>query len=368
MRVLVAPDSFGGTLSSREVADAVASGWRRARPGDEVAVLPLADGGEGLLDVVAGEGDRWHTAEVAGPLSTPVEARFLLTPDGVAVVESATACGLSLLAEGRGDPLRTTTFGVGQLLTAAREAGAVAVAVGTGGSATVDGGAGALLALGFELTRADGNGVKVGGGELRDVAAARPRWVDPAWRDVEVEVWCDVRTPLLEAVRVFGPQKGAGEEDVDRLEVALGRWAEVAERDLAPAAGVGEAPVRPRHRRGTGAAGGLAFGLLVGLGARLVDGAPRVAARVGLDEALRGADLVVTGEGRLDRTSLEGKVVGYVASRAAERHLPVVAVVGRSEGPAGSLTDVEAAARDESPEPASAEAVAEAAERLAGRV
>lgn len=368
MRVLVAPDSFGGTLSSREVAEAVASGWRRSRPGDELTILPLADGGEGLLDVVASEGDRWHTAEVAGPLGTPVEARFLLKADGLAVVESATACGLALLGEGPGDPLRTTTYGVGQLLTAARKAGAGAVVVGTGGSATVDGGAGALLALGFQITRADGNGVKVGGGELRDVAAARPRWVDPAWRDVEVEVWCDVRTPLLEAVRLYGPQKGAGGGDLERLEVALTRWAEVAERDLAPPAGVGQAPGRPRDRRGTGAAGGLAFGLLVGLGARLVDGARRVAAQVGLDDALEAADLVVTGEGRLDRTSLEGKVVGYVAGRAADRHLPVLAVVGRSDGPVGSLTDLEAAVRDDAPDPASAGAVAEAAERLAGRV
>lgn len=359
MRVVVAPDSFGGTLSAGEVAEAIAAGWRQERPGDELVVLPLSDGGEGLLEVVAAGTDRWETVEVAGPQATPVQARFLLRPDASAVVEAAEACGLHLVDADRRNPVITTTYGVGQLLEAARQAGARHVAVGVGGSATVDGGAGALLALGFRLRRRNGHGLKVGGGELVDVSDAAPQWVDPAWGDIDVEVWADVRTPLEQAAATYGPQKGADAQGVAFLERGLRRWAEVATRDLGPDCPDPAAP----H---TGAAGGLAFGLAAGVGARLVDGAAAVAAAVGLGAALDGAAAVVTGEGRLDATSHEGKVVGHVARQAEAAGIPALAVVGRREDGGGGLADVEQASPG-GPGEDPARDVAAAAARIAAR-
>lgn len=326
MNVVVAPDSFKGTLSALEAAVAIAEGWSSVRPRDRVRRLPLSDGGDGLLEVLAGRdaGARLRDAEVVGPAARPVEAAWLLRADGVAVIESARACGLALVEGSERDPLTTTTWGVGELLEEARRAGATRVLVGVGGSATVDGGAGALCGLGFRLRVADGSGLKIGGGELHRVAEAAPAWVAEEWSDIDVEVLCDVRTTLLDAPRLFGPQKGADEEAITRLEEGLARWAQVAERDLTDR--------RLRDVPGSGAAGGLSFGLAAGLDARLEPGAERVAEEVGFAEALREADLVVTGEGGLDATSYEGKVVGQVLERAGTAGVPVAAVVGR-EGP-----------------------------------
>lgn len=360
MRVVIAPDSFGGHLRAGEVAAAIADGWRTGRPEDDLVLLPLSDGGEGLLDVLARDGDRFQTVEVAGPLATPVEARFLVRADGSAVIEAAEACGLHLLGPELRDPVRTTTYGVGQLLEAARHTGARRLVVGVGGSSTVDGGAGALLALGFRLRRANGHGLKVGGGELIEVSSAEPTWVDPAWRSIEVEVWADVRTPLLDAAAVYAPQKGADADAVGLLERALERWVGVVTRDL------GQDAVPDAGDRYTGAAGGLAYGLAAGLGARLVAGAAAIGDDLGFEAALAGASLVVTGEGRLDATSREGKVVGYVAEVAAGAGIPAVAVAGVHDGDAG-LADVEEASPGGPGEDPAAD-VAAAARRLAGRV
>jgi glycerate kinase len=320
MRVVVAPDSMGGMLSAPDVADAVARGWASVRAEDEVATRPMSDGGEGLLEAVHRDADRVVEVEVAGPLGHPVGAWLSLRDDGTAVVESARACGLALLPPDRRDPWRTTTYGVGQLLEAARTAGARRVLVGLGGSATVEGGAGALTALGLRLRVADGSGLKVGAADLPRVAAIEPGWRDPAWGDVEVVLLADVRTTLADAATRFAPQKGATPEDVPALARGLARWAEVVAADLG-SAGLDEQP-------GTGAAGGLGYGLAAALGGRLVDGAATVADLVGLDDALAEADVVLTGEGRLDATSFEGKVVGEVCARAGERGLRAGAVVG----------------------------------------
>lgn len=359
MRVVVAPDGFGGVLTAREAAEAIAAGWRHARPGDELTLRPLADGGEGLLDVVARPQDTWLDVEVAGPHGHPVTTQLLLRDDGTAVVESARACGLDLVPTSHRNPMPATTYGVGQLVAHACQAGASRVVVGLGGSATVDGGTGALNGLGFRLRVADGSGLKVGAADLHRVRRVESTWVANL-RGVAVELLADVDVSLAEAARLFGPQKGASPEQVDQLDEALGIWADVAERDLADGR-------RLREEPGAGAAGGLGFGLAAGLSAPLVPGAAAVAELVGLPDALRRADVVVTGEGRLDRTSSRGKVVGHLLRRTSELGVPLYGVVGVAEpGAETGLAGLEAASPgDRGPGDDPAADVAAAAARVA---
>jgi glycerate 2-kinase len=361
VKVVIAPDGFGGTLRAREAADAIAEGWRLARPEDEVVAVPLSDGGEGLLDTIAVDEDTWSRVEVVGPHGHPVDAALLLRADGSAVVETAQACGLALLPPERRTPMPATTYGVGELLDAAREAGARRILVGLGGSATVDGGAGALTGLGFRLRVADGSGLKIGGGELHRVRHVEQGWVAD-WSGIEIVLLADVTTTLGAAARLFGPQKGASGDEVAELARGLEVWAEVAERDLAGSGRYREVP-------GSGAAGGLGFGLACALGARFVPGAAVVAELQGLPEELEDADVVVTGEGRLDATSGEGKVVGHVVHLAAETGVRALAVGGSVDDTAGGLPALElveaAAPAGAGPNPAAE--VTAAARRLAGR-
>lgn len=359
MRVLIAPDGFKGTLTARQAATAIAEGWAAARPGDVLTLLPLADGGDGLCDVLADGDSTWIASEVVGPLGRPVEAAALLRSDGTAVLESAAACGLHLVPEAERSPMWTTTFGVGQLLRAVVDVGATQVLVGLGGSATVDAGLGALTGLGYRLRVADGSGLKVGGGEVHRLDRIERGWA-PDLGAIEIELLADVTTTLADAARVFGPQKGASDAQVQQLTAALHHAADVVERDLCD----GE---RLRDQAGTGAAGGLGFALAAALGARFVPGAERVAGLVGLPAALGRADLVVTGEGQLDATSLAGKVVGHVRSAAAQLELPVVVVAGRVSGELPShVSDVEAASPS-GPGPDPATELARGAQRLAAR-
>ncbi|HEX9887959.1 MAG TPA: glycerate kinase [Nitriliruptorales bacterium] len=361
MRVVVAPDSFGGSLTAHQAAAAIVEGWQRARPGDEVVSVPLSDGGEGLIDVVRAVLDGpTHELEVAGPHGKPVRARWLQV-ERTAYVESAEAAGLNRLPADERGPLRTTTYGVGQVLEAVRAAGAQRVVVGLGGSATVDAGAGALTALGLRLLGAGGNGLKVGGGNLHYLEAIDRGWLSGTWGDIEVVCWADVRTPLLEAAQRFGPQKGATPEDVGILRRGIERFSAVIERDLDVDPSLREAP-------GTGAAGGLGYGLAAVLGASIVDGAAAVLDAVGFQHHLGGADLVVTGEGGLDRTSLDGKVVGRVVDEARRARVAVAAVAGRlAEDVAEDVgVDVEEASPG-GPGDDPATDVADAAARLAGR-
>jgi glycerate 2-kinase len=357
VRVLIAPDDFKGTLSAERAAGAIAAGWRRRRPDDELVVLPLSDGGDGLLEVVRREGDRIVEVEVAGPHSHPRWARLLLGSDGTAVVESALACGLRLVPGDRRNPMPATTWGVGQLIDAAREAGARRVLVGLGGSASIDGGTGALSGLGFRLRIEDGSGLKVGAHDLGRVRDAGRDWVAD-FAGVEVVLLADTDARLDEAAGLYGPQKGATPEQVDALGQALRTWADVAERDLA-------AGRRVREQAGSGAAGGLGFGLAAGLGARLESGAAAVGRRVGLEDEVVAADLVVTGEGRLDATSSRGKVIGHLTALAAAHGRPLAAVVGAAEAAAaGDLAAVvEASPTGSGPDPEGE--VVEAATRLA---
>jgi glycerate kinase len=340
VKVVIAPDKFAGTLSAAQAATAMAQGWRRARPDDTVLEVPLADGGEGTLDVVeaAVPGSGRVEAEVADARGTAADAAWLRLPDGRALVESAQACGLQRLAKDQRDPLATTTYGVGQLLASAAADGASEILVGLGGSATVDGGAGMATALGHRLLRADGNGVKIGASWVRDLV----RIVPGPGLGVPVLAAVDVDAPLLGphgAAAVFGPQKGARPQDVPALEAALEALADAAERAL---------PGGPwRDLPGAGAAGGLGFGLAAFCGAGLVSGAGLIAELVGLEAALDGADIVLTGEGSLDAQTAAGKVPAHVLAAARERGVPVLAIAGVIADGAG---DAYAEALDLGPE------------------
>ncbi len=325
MRAVCAPNAFKGALGAREAAAAMAAGVRDA--GGSAVEVPVADGGDGTLDVLlaASPGSRVETVEVRGPLGTPVEARLGWLADGSAVVEMAEAAGLRLLDANRLDPLRASTFGAGELIRAALDGGARRIVVGVGGSATTDGGAGLAVALGARLLDASGAELALGGGALPHLARVDRSGLDPRLPDCAIEVAVDVRNPLLGprgAAAVFGPQKGATPEQVALLERGLERWVAVLVADPLVA-----------ERPGMGAAGGTAFGLAAVCGAALRPGAPLICDLVGLDAALPGADLVLTGEGRLDSSTAEGKAPAEVARRAAAAGIPCVALAGSVEPP-----------------------------------
>jgi len=331
-RVVLAPDSFKGSLAAAQVAAALARGWRSVRPGDVVVEAPLADGGEGTLDAFerAVPGAVRHPVTVTGPDGRPVGASWLALPDGTAVVELACASGLTLL--GAPAPLDAHTRGVGEVVRAALAAGPRRLVVALGGSASSDGGAGLLRALGARVLDDDGAEVPDGGRGIARVASVDLAGL-PALPPGGVDVLCDVTSPLLGrsgAAAVFGPQKGATPDDVRLLDDALGRWVDALE-----VAGV--VPRGTSSAAGAGAAGGTAFGLLA-WGARLVPGAAAVADAVGLDALLADADLVVTGEGRLDAQSATGKAPAEVARRAARAGARLALVVGEAEpGAAAAL-------------------------------
>jgi len=320
MRVLIAPDGFGGTLTPAAAAAAIADGWARAAPADALDLAPLSDGGPGLLEVlsVALPDAVLVAVTVEDPLARPVAAAFLL--DGrTAYVEAAAACGLHLITLDERDPTISTTYGVGQLVRAALDAGATRVVVGLGGSGTNDGGAGLLAAVGVVGTGAAGERLAPGGLALRGVARLEG-W--PDLTGVELVAATDVDAPLLGlhgASAVFGPQKGATREQVALLDGALTRWADVLEAHCGRAV---------RDLPGAGAAGGLGAALLA-LGARREPGLTLVRQLVGLEPKIARADLVLTGEGTFDATSLTGKVVSGVAALAAEHAVPCVVLAGQ---------------------------------------
>lgn len=302
MRVLIAPDCYGDSLSAVDAAEAIAAGWRTARPDDALTLAPQSDGGPGFVDVLASRLGEIRTCTVAGPLDADVDADWVwdAADPPTAYIECAQACGLALLG-GRPTPqtaLAAQTRGVGQMIDAALDAGAARIVVGLGGSATTDGGRGMVDALG-------------------GLATARERLAG-----IEVIVATDVEHPLLGsmgAAHVFGPQKGADADTVDRLERRLTEWAD----ELDDAAGR-----RVCDMTGAGAAGGLGAALLA-LGARRESGAAVIAAHTHLADDLAGADLVITGEGRFDNQSLHGKVISALADGAAGRGTPVLVLAGQ---------------------------------------
>ena len=319
LQVVIAPDSFKGSMDAAAAAEAIGSGWRAARPLDEVLLLPQADGGEGTLDAIATAvpGSRLRdTGPVSGPDGRPVEGHWLQLPDGTAVVELALSSGLPLMS--RPDPLGASTRGMGEVIAAALDDGATALAIGLGGSASTDGGSGALRALGLELFDADDRPLPDGGGALSRLARVdvsrmrRP----PAGG---VRLLSDVTTPLLGAAGaavIFGPQKGASAAQIDELDAGLARWAALLERALV----MTDSPSQPERARGmtdvpgAGAAGGTGYGFLAAWGGAIEAGAAAIAELTGFAAAAASADVIITGEGRFDQTSTSGKVVGHALS------------------------------------------------------
>lgn len=343
MRVLVAPQEFKGSLTAREAAVAIAAGVRDAVPGAVVDLLPMSDGGAGLVDAMLAAlgGDRVVT-RVRDPLVRPIDAAWaVLAPGDTAAIEMAAASGLVLLTADERDPLVATTFGTGELIRAALDRGCRRIIVGVGGSATVDGGAGAMQALGAQLLDAEGRELPPGGGPLVRLDRIDGANRDPRLTAAEIIVACDVTNTLCGphgASVVFGPQKGAPAATVEALDAALRRFAEVVRRDLG---------VDVLNVAGGGAAGGLAAGLMAFARARIAPGFGVVATAVGLEGKIAATDMVVTGEGRLDVQTAFGKTAAGVAEMARAYGKPVAVVAGSIEpGYAGTdaFDAVEAAA------------------------
>lgn len=316
--MVIAPDSFKGSLSARDAAAAIAVGWRSVRPSDKIVCIPLADGGEGTLDAVetATAGSvRRSAGLVTGPDGRPTPGEWLELPDGTAVVELAQSSGLPLMREL--DAMAATTRGLGEVIRSALKGGATSLIIGLGGSASTDGGAGALAALGLALLDERGDRVRDGGRGLADlVSIDRSGLVPPPAGGVTLLT--DVTAALTGpagAAAVFGPQKGASRDQVILLDHALAHFAEM----------VGGDPAQP----GAGAAGGTAFGFAAVWGARILPGADALAALTGLGAVIAGAHVLLTGEGRFDRQSLGGKLVGQLLGTARRAGVPIGVIAGQ---------------------------------------
>ncbi|MDE1528802.1 glycerate kinase [Pseudomonas carnis] len=324
MKIVIAPDSFKDSLSAAGVAQAIAVGWAEVWPDAHVLQCPMADGGEGTVDaVLAACKGQLRRQTVRGPLGDSVEARWgWLADSHTAMIEMAEASGLQLVAPGQRDACSSTTYGTGELIRAALDAGAQRIILAIGGSATNDGGAGAMQALGVQLLDSERQPLSAGGLALARLAHISLEQLDPRLAQVRFEIAADVNNPLCGphgASSIFGPQKGASPEQVAHLDAALEHFADHCAQVL---------PKDVRDEPGSGAAGGLGFAAKAFLAAQFRPGVEVVAELVGLDEAVRGADLVITGEGRFDAQTLRGKTPFGVA-RIARRHgVPVVVIAG----------------------------------------
>jgi glycerate kinase len=333
VKVIVAPNEFKGSLTAPQAAAAIARGVREVFPDAEIVEIPVADGGEGTVEaLVTAHRGEYRSVQVEGPLGDPVQATYGLIDGGRSgVVELAAASGLTLIPIHLRDPEKTSTYGFGQVLESLRKAGVGEVIAGIGGSATNDGGAGMAQALGYRLLDGAGRDLPRGAAALPTLERIDPSGLDPGWSLLKVKVACDVTNPLtgpLGASAVYGPQKGADGTMVRRLDAALTKLAAVIERDLGKR--VSDVP-------GAGAAGGTGAGLIAFLGATLVPGAALIVEASGFDEKLKGADLVITGEGRVDSQTAYGKAPGEVAKRAQRATIPVLLLAG-SKGPGWEST------------------------------
>ncbi|MFF4250451.1 glycerate kinase [Streptomyces sp. NPDC001663] len=322
--MLIAADKFKGSLTAVQVAERVMAGLRKVVPDLQVEALPVADGGDGTVDAAVAAGFERREVRVAGPLGHEVTAAFALRA-GTAVVEMAEASGLQRLPAGVFAPLTASTYGSGELLRAALDAGARTIVFGVGGSATTDGGAGMLSALGARFLDADGEPVPPGGGGLSELASADLSDLDPRLASVQLVLASDVDNPLTGpkgAPAVYGPQKGASPDDVETLDTALAHYAKVLEE------AVGAKAAEHAASPGAGAAGGIGYGALL-LGARFRPGIEVMLEVLGFAPALEWADLVITGEGSLDEQTLHGKAPAGVAAAARAADKEVIAVCGR---------------------------------------
>ena len=325
MKIAVAPDSFKENLSAVEVARAIAEGLKKVAPDVQVLEIPMADGGEGTVEtLVADTGGQIISCDVTGPLGEKIrKARFGILGDGnTAVIEMAASSGLALVPKNARNPLKTTTYGTGELIKAALDRGVEHIIIGIGGSATVDGGVGMAQALGAKFLDKKGKKIGFGGGQLARLEKIDLTSLDPRIGKTEVIVASDVTNPLVGkngAARVFGPQKGATPEMVKTLEKNLHHLSKVIERDVG---------LKVDDRFGGGAAGGLGAGLVAFLGAKLRRGVNVVLQAVRFKERIKDCHLVITGEGRIDNQSVFGKTTVGVAKAAKELGLPVIAIVG----------------------------------------
>lgn len=324
MKIVIAPESFKGSLSAPEVAQAIAKGIKRVMADAETIMVPMADGGEGTVETLTyGSRGQIVATEVTGPLGEKVTAKWGILGDSVsAVIEMAAASGITLVPPERLNPLVATTYGTGELIRAAIQAGCRRLIIGIGGSATNDGGAGMAQALGARLLDEKGKELPWGGAALAKLSRIDISGLDGRLAGCEVIIACDVNNPLCGdqgASRVYGPQKGATVEMCQQLDEALANYAKVIKRDL----GIDVIDIP-----GAGAAGGLGAGLITFLGAKLVPGVEIVSEVVGLTDHLKGASLVFTGEGRIDAQTLFGKAVAGVAAKAKVLRIPVVALAG----------------------------------------
>ncbi|NLX14357.1 MAG: glycerate kinase [Phycisphaerales bacterium] len=327
MNIVIAPDSFKEALPAREVCAAIARGVRRAWPNTQIDMIPMADGGEGTVEtLIEACGGTLMETLVCGPLGAPVTARWGLLghPEHTAVVEMAAASGLGLVPPDRRNPMLTTTYGTGELILAALETGVDTIMLGIGGSATNDGGAGAAQAVGVRFYDGEG-GIcppRLAGGYLNQVARIDISQRHPRIALTQIKVACDVDNPLCGphgAAAVYGSQKGATPEQIATLDANLAHWAELIHREMGRT--VSDIP-------GAGAAGGLGAGLMALFDAKLASGIELVMEAVRLAERIAAADLVITGEGRIDRQSMMGKVISGVARTAKDAGVPAIALVG----------------------------------------
>lgn len=324
MKIILAPDSYKGSLTAQEACAALSAGIKKVLPEVRLEAVPMADGGEGTVQsLVDATGGQILTTEVQNPLGVKISARYGILGDGAtAVIEMAEASGLYLIKKEARNPLRTSTYGTGQLIRAALEGGCRKFILGIGGSATNDGGAGMARALGVRFLDREGRELAPGGGALGELAQIDVSGLDPRLEECSFTVACDVDNPLCGprgASFVFGPQKGAMPAMTEELDRNLARYAQIIQQDLG--ADVRDFP-------GAGAAGGLGAGMLAFLGADLKPGVEIVIEAVKLREKLAGADLVLTGEGQCDFQSVRGKAPFGVAKEAAKRGIPCIVIAG----------------------------------------
>lgn len=335
MKIIVSPDSFKGSCSAIEVANSIEKAILSVDSTIEVVKMPVADGGEGTIDAITScvPADIYEL-EVCGPMGEKAMAKYAVIDNGeTAVIEMAQASGLPMVPVGERNPLLATTYGTGQLMKDALDKGCKKMIIGIGGSATNDGGAGVLMALGASFKNAEGEELALGGGALVDLAEIDLTEFDSRIFDAEITVACDVTNPLTGengASYVYGPQKGATPEMVKELDAALAHFAKVSEEKL------GE---DYSNYPGTGAAGGLGFALIAYCKAKFAAGIDIVLNVSGFEKELQDADLVITGEGRIDGQSVQGKVLFGIGTRAKEQNVPVIAIGGAVRSDSEALLD-----------------------------
>ncbi len=323
MNILILIDSFKGSLSSTEGSQAIVEGFHKVYPNGDAKILPIADGGEGTLDaLLQGIGGKEVTLFATGPLGKKIPCRYGILPNGTAVMEMASAAGLPLLSKEERNPMETTTFGMGEMILDALNQGCRRFFIGIGGSSTNDGGVGMLSALGFEFLDKNGKAIPLGGKGLASLFAIKKEKADPRLRDCIFQIACDVENPLLGETgcsAIYGPQKGATDEMIRELDRSLEKYARLT-KELFPEA--------DENKEGAGAAGGIGFAFQSYLGGTLESGISLVLDVIGAEKEMEKADLIVTGEGRLDHQSAMGKAPSGVAKLAKKKGKAVIAFAG----------------------------------------